>query len=501
MFLSSVARTRLVSAVCGTSRRTHGFNFNYNLSRSFSAVNVTEGAEILNDLSVSGKVDTVIVGYTDLYGRLLGKRYDADCFANECLKNGTHACTYTFAVDMPMNPLEGFDFASWDKGFGDLHLVPDTNSLRRAAWLDRTLLILCDVYDSTTHDLIPIAPRSLLRNMLSQVEEVIGGGCKVKSASELEYYLYNTSFREANEKGYRYSELEPAGWYSEDYHILQASRTEPFHQKVRNMLKASGLPVENSKGETGIGQHELNVAYNDVLLMADRHVTFKQCMKEVADQMGMSITFMAKPTHEDAGSSCHIHLSIQDKYGKNLFQGDETLGTVKGCSKLFINFLGGWIKHTPELYCLYAPTINSYKRFQAGSWAPTACAWGDDNRTTGFRIVGSGPSLRIECRLPGADVNPYLAFAAGLASGLDGVKKGIDPPPMFSGNAYAADDAAVNLPTSLGEAAEMFGKSEFVRETFGEKVQQHYHRFYMLEQQAYDAVVTDWERQRYFEQI
>mmetsp|Transcript_12962 Transcript_12962/g.14873 ORF Transcript_12962/g.14873 Transcript_12962/m.14873 type:complete len:497 (-) Transcript_12962:253-1743(-) len=496
MFVSSrIAKAAFGNAARCASQRAFVKNGQI---RTFSAL---EGPEVLKDLADSGKVDTVVVGYTDIYGRLLGKRYDAETFANECLKDGTHACTYTLAVDMPMNPLEGFDFANWDKGFGDLHLVPDTNSARRAAWLDKTLLILCDIHDSATHELIPIGPRSMLQNTLKKVEEVIGEGCKVKAASELEYYLYNTSFREAHAKGYRYSELEAAGYYSEDYHILQGTRTEPYHQKARNMLRASGLPVENSKGETGIGQHELNVKYHDVLLMADRHVVFKQCLKEIADEMGMSITFMAKPTHEDAGSSCHIHLSIQDKDGNNLFQGDKSVGSVKGCSQLFINFLGGWIKHTPDLFCLFAPTVNSYKRFQAGSWAPTACAWGDDNRTTGFRIVGSGPSLRIEFRLPGADVNPYLAFAGGLAAGLDGVKNSIEPPPMFSGNAYEASDDAGRIPSSLGEAAEVFLQSEFVKETFGEKVQQHYHRFYMLEQQAYDSVVTDWERKRYFEQI
>lgn len=264
------------------------------------------------------------------------------------------------------------------------------------------------------------------------------------------------------------------------------------------MLRLSGLPVENSKGETGIGQHELNVTYSHALQMADRHVVFKQCLKEIADEQNKSITFMAKPWENDAGSSCHIHLSLVDENGCNVFRGDKTLGSVTGCSDLFKHFLGGWIKHTPDLYAFYAPTVNSYKRFAKGSWAPTACEWGHDNRTAGFRIVGSGESLRIECRLPGADVNPYLAFAAAIASGMDGIKNKIEPPPMFVGDAYGS---TATVPHSLGEAAERLATSSFAKETLGEAVQKHYSHFYKLEQHAYDAAVTDWERKRYFEQI
>ena len=303
------------------------------------------------------------MGFTDVYGRLLGKRYDVGNYNAVVAKEGTHACTYTLAVDMPMNPLEGFDFANWSTGYGDFHLVPDTNSMCRAAWMDKTQLVLCDIHDSNTHELVPIAPRSILRNQLSRAADLLPKS-KIQAASELEYYLYNTSFKDANRQGYQ--ALEAAGWNSEDYHILQGSRTEPYHQYVRQMLRESGLPVENSKGETGIGQHELNVTYSDVLTMADRHVVFKQCMKEVADQKGMSITFMAKPWQNDAGSSCHIHLSLVDENGKSLFRGDDTLGSVKGCSEMFRHFLGGWLKHTPDLYAFYAPTVNSYKRFAKG---------------------------------------------------------------------------------------------------------------------------------------
>src|SRR5581483_2960148 len=259
-----------------------------------------------------------------------------------------------------------------------------------------------------------------------------------------------------------------------------------------------GVPVESTKGEWGLGQHELNVRYADALEMADRHCLLKQCVKEVADQLGMSVTFMAKLAHDRAGSSCHVHLSLW-RDGQNAFAGDGDLGGIR-CSDAFRWFLGGWIAHVPELMVLYAPTVNSYKRYQAASWAPTRLAWSHDNRTAGFRIVGSGASLRIECRLPGADANPYLAFAAALASGLDGIARRTEPPPMFSGDAYAARDIA-RVPATLREATDLFAGSEFARAALGADVVEHYAHFFRSEQAAYDAAVTDWERRRYFERI
>ncbi|HUR29150.1 MAG TPA: glutamine synthetase family protein [Planctomycetota bacterium] len=440
-----------------------------------------------------GAIETVLVVFTDHYGRWMGKRFDAHFFLEDGLEHGTHACDYLLIVDMEMTPVAGYAFANWERGFGDFHLAPDFATLRVASWLDKTAVVLCDVRNVTTHELVTVAPRSILRR---QIERTKAAGFTAKAASELEYYLYRDSYRSAHEKGWR--GLQPAGTYLEDYHTLQGTREEPFTAAARRHLRDSGVPVENSKGEWGLGQHELNVRYAEVLEMADRHGVYKQCLKEVADALGMSVTFMAKMSADQAGSSCHIHLSLWND-DANAFAGEATLGPVR-CSATFRHFLGGWIAHTSELMPLYAPTVNSYKRYQAASWAPTGLAWSYDNRTTGFRVVGEGQSLRIECRLPGADANPYLAFAAALASGLDGVANKTEPPPIASGNSYERSDVA-RLPASLREAADRFEGSAFAREAFGADVVEHYAHFFHSEQDAFDKAVTDWERQRYFERI
>ena len=308
--------------------------------------------------------------------------------------------------------------------------------------------------------------------------------------------IFNTSYRQAASAGY--AGLDPAGWYLEDYHVLQGTREEALNGAVRRHLAQSGIPVECSKGEWGKGQHELNLRYADALIMADRHVLLKQCLKEVADRLGMSVTFMAKYDASQAGSSCHVHLSLW-RDGRSLMAGGGRLGPVQ-CSDVFQWFLGGWIAHVPEFMVFYAPTVNSFKRYRSGSWAPTRLAWSYDNRTSSFRVVGNGQSLRIECRIPGADCNPYLAFAAALASGLDGIARKIEPPPLFEGDAYAAK-ALPCIPPTLREAAGLFSSSPFVRETLGADVAEHYAHFFLVEQDAYDAAVTDWERKRYFEQI
>jgi glutamine synthetase len=308
------------------------------------------------------------------------------------------------------------------------------------------------------------------------------------AATELEHYLFRTSYREAAMQGYR--DIEPAGWYLEDYHMLQGARTESFHAAARRHLKRSGVPVENSKGEWGKGQHELNIRYAEALEMADRHVIFKQCLKELAEAGGMSVTFMAKPATGQAGSSCHIHFSLWAD-GKNVF-------TKNGDT--FRWFLGGWLAHVPDVMPFYAPTVNSYKRFVDASWAPTRLAWSYDNRTAGFRIVGDGPALRIECRIPGADCNPYLAFAAVLASGMDGIAQRIEPPECFSGDVYAAKDLP-HVPSTLAEAADRFAASDFAARAFGAAVVEHYAHFFRTEVAAFNSAVTDWERQRYFERI
>jgi glutamine synthetase len=439
------------------------------------------------------QIDTVLLTFTDMYGRQLGKRLDARFFLEGGSAPGTHACDYLLTTDMDMDPAPGYRFANWERGYGDFHMAADLATLRVASWLDRTALVTCDVVQPGSHAFVEQAPRSILRRQIDRALEL---GYQPMAGSELEYYIFNNSYRQAAAAAYH--GLESAGWYLEDYHVLQGTREEKLNGAVRRHLAQSGIPVECSKGEWGKGQHELNVRYSDILAMADRHAVFKQCLKEVADSLGMSVTFMAKPDAGQAGSSCHVHLSLwQD--GRNMMAGESPLGPLL-CSDAFRWFLGGWIAHTPEFMVFYAPTVNSYKRFRAGSWAPTRLAWSHDNRTASFRVVGKGPSLRIECRIPGADCNPYLCFAAALASGLHGIAEKTEPPPMFEGDAYAAK-ALPCVPATLREATAAFGSSPFVREALGAEVAAHYTHFFEIEQAAFDSAVTDWERKRYFEQI
>lgn len=443
----------------------------------------------LAECAQNGDIDTVIVAFCDHVGRLLGKRCDAEYFLEEVCEGGTHGCDYLLTADMEMEPVRGYRFANWELGYGDVHLVPDLATLRRVSWLEHTALVLCDVTGGTSHEPVRISPRAMLKRQLERAA-VLGFG--VRAASELEYYLFNTSYRDAA-KG-KFMNLEPAGWYLEDYHILQGSREEGFTATVRRHLRDSGIPVESSKGEWGLGQHEVNVRHAEALEMADRHLLFKQCLKETADQLGLSVTFMAKFKSGQAGSSCHIHLSLWEGEAQtNAFAGDQASDT-------FRHFLGGWIAHAPEFMVFYAPTVNAYKRYEDASWAPTRLAWSRDNRTAGFRVVGAGQSLRIECRLPGADCNPYLAYTAALASGLDGIARKLEPPEAFDGDIYAASDLP-RVPYTLGEATGCFARSAFVKEMLGEEVAEHYSHYFRSEQRAFDAFVTDWERKRYFERI
>ncbi|MFT4738860.1 MAG: glutamine synthetase [Paraglaciecola sp.] len=448
--------------------------------------------EMLQEKVRTEEIETVIVAFTDHYGRMMGKRYDAEFFIDQ-VEDGAHACDYLLTTDMEMEPVKGYDFANWELGYGDFHLVPDMKSLRMADWLEKTALVICDLLSEEDHTLIDIAPRSLLAAQLKSAE---GLGFKCMAASELEYYLFENDYRQAAESNY--AELTPAGWYLEDYHILQGTRTEAFTSAARRHLKKSGVPVENSKGEWGLGQHELNVRYADANEMADRHTVYKQCLKELADAMGLSVTFMAKFHEDRAGSSCHIHMSLWDEK-KNIFVGDEQYGSVKA-SQEFGWFLAGWIKYVPDVMVFYAPTINSYKRYTNGSWAPTRLAWSKDNRTAGFRVVGHGNGLRIECRIPGADCNPYLAFAAAIASGLQGIKEKLAPPDCFEGDVYEAQHLPA-VPSTLDQAVKQFEKSTFCKEVFGAEVVKHYTHFYQQEIEAHKFAVTDWERKRYFERI
>ncbi len=435
------------------------------------------------------EIDTVVVAFADHLGRLMGKRFDAEFFLADAVGHGTHACNYLLTVDMEMEVIDGYEYANWERGYGDFHLVPDMSTLRLAAWAERTAIVLCDLYDAGDVA-VPVSPRSMLRH---QLDRLAATGHQAFAASELEFYLYDDSYRAAHEVGH--AGLQRAGWYSEDYHLLQGGRIEPYVGAARRALRRSEIPVENSKGETGVGQHELNVRYASAIDMADRHALMKHGMKELADSLDVSVTFMAKPHGDDAGNSCHIHLSLWDSAATNnvFVAGDER-------SDVFRWFLAGWMAHVQDFMVFYAPTVNSYKRFQDGSWAPTRIAWSDDNRTAGFRVVGSGPSLRIECRIPGADCNPYLAYTAAIASGLDGIERQLEPPTKFAGDAYSAGSLE-RVPRTLSAANERFAASAVTRRLLGDTVVDHYAHFFDTEVAAFDAAVTDWERQRYFERI
>lgn len=450
----------------------------------------------LRRLVQSGEIDTVVTVFTDLYGRLVGKRITGRFFCNEILGHGMHACDYLLACDMEMDPTPGYRFASWADGYGDIHCVPDMTTLRRASWLDRSAIVLCDVLNAETEVPVAVAPRSILKRQLDRAASL---GFAAKGASELEFFLLRETYESAHSKNF--DNLEPFGWYVEDYHTLQGFKAEPVVGEIRRHLDASGIPVEFSKGEWGPGQTEINVRYADFLEMCDRHVIYKQLAKEVAIQHGLAVSFMAKMDERYAGSSMHMHSSLWAiDTDKPLFagDGDPSKGNLKELPDHFRWWLGGLMQHARASTLMFAPYVNSYKRFVAGSFAPTGIAWSYDNRTAGFRVVGRGPSLRVECRIPGADANPYLAFAATLAAGLDGIANKIEPPPMFRGDVYAAKDLPT-IPTTLRDAILEFESSAFFKQAFGEDVVEHLVHFARTEQAKFDQVVTTWERRRYLE--
>jgi glutamine synthetase len=446
----------------------------------------------------SGAVDTVIAVVPDVYGRLVGKRFTGDYFLNHVAKHGTHACSYLLTVNIEMDPLDGFNLANWDKGFGDFQMRPDFSTVRKLPWLPGTALVLCDFVHENGH-LVNEAPRSVLRRQLDLLAK---GGLDSYFASELEFFAFNNTFHDAFRSEYR--SLTPSSDYRIDYHTMQPSRDEPLLRQVRNQMGEAGVPVECSKGEWGRGQHELNFVYDRPMPMADLHVLFKQGLKEIVAQHGKCATFMAKPWANEVGSSCHVHLSLW-KSGRNAFRESRSAKrssqqSPNAGSKLFRQFLGGLMKYSPELCYFFAPTINSYKRYQSASWAPTKMAWSRDNRTVGFRVVGEGESFRIENRMPGADANPYLAYAAMIAAGLAGVEEGLDCGEDYRGNAYV-DNSLPSLPRALGDAAALLRRSKLARRTLGEEVVEFYVHTAELEAQAYNDAVTDWERVRYFERI
>lgn len=451
----------------------------------------------------SGAIDTVLVAFPDPFGRLVGKRFRADYFLKSVARQGTHGCNYLLTVNLEMDPLEGFAVANWESGFGDFEMRPDLDTLRILPWQTASAMVICDLHrpDGT---LVPEAPRTVLRRQLERLAQL---GFTCRCATELEFYLFNQTYPSAAASGYR--DLVPSSDYRIDYHLMQPTRDEPLMRAIRNGMTAARVPVESSKGEWSRGQHEINFTHDEPLPMADMHVLFKQGVKEIAGQQGKAITFMAKYAPTEAGNSCHIHLSLW-RNGRNAFFNDS--GATKaagprrkeapsaGPSPLFRQFLGGLMTYSPELCLCYAPTINSYKRYQPGSWAPTRMAWATDNRTTGFRVVGHGNSFRPENRMPGADANPYLALAAMLAAGLAGVEEGLDCGDEYRGNAYV-DPQLARLPHSLRDATDLFSRSKLARAAFGDGVVEFYTHHARLEQEAFGNAVTDWEKRRYFEQI
>ncbi len=443
-----------------------------------------------------GRVETVITALPDLYGRLVGKRILGGFFLEEIASHGMQVCDYLLACDMEMDPTPGYAFTSWDTGYGDLRAQPDLATLRRADWLDRTALVLCDAVNEADGEPIEVAPRTILKR---QLERAAALGLFPHMGSELEFFLFRDDYEIARAKGYR--ELEQSQHYVEDYHVLSGSFAEPVIGAIRRGVDASGIPVEFGKGEWGPGQHEINRRYAPALEMADRHVIYKLAAKEIAAAAGASVTFMAKWHENLAGSSLHIHVSLADADGRPLFPGDgELAGASLRCSDTFRWFLGGLLAHVRELVWFLAPNVNSYKRFRPGMFAPTGIAWSPDNRTAGFRVVGHGPALRVECRVPGADANPYLAYAALLAAGLAGVEGRLDPGPAFEGNVYRAESLP-QVPACLRDAISVLEQSKLARQAFGDAVVDHYLHFARTEQAALDTLVSDVERRRYFERI
>jgi len=437
----------------------------------------------------AGRIDTVITVIPDLYGRLVGKRIQAPFFLEAIAGHGMHVCDYLLACDMEMDPTPGYAFTNWASGYGDLRAVPDLRSLRHAAWLDRSAVVLCDCVDDEHGRLIDVAPRSVLRR---QLERLAAAGYTAKMGSELEFFLFKDDFSEARAK--HYHDLRTAGEYVEDYHVLSGTFAEPVVGAIRQLVDASAIPVEFSKGEWGPGQHEINLRYAEALEMADRHVLYKTAAKEIAAARGHSLTFMAKWNAAHAGSSLHVHMSLWNEHDQPVF------AAAGDPSPTFRHFLGGLLAHARELTWFLAPTVNSYKRYREGTFAPTRLVWSVDNRTAGFRVVGRGPSLRVECRVPGADANPYLVYAALLAAGLDGIERKLDPGPPFAGDAYRGGDLP-RVPHAMADAIALLDGSAFARAAFGDAVVDHVLHFARTELACFETAVTDFERARYFERI
>jgi glutamine synthetase len=442
-------------------------------------VNVDE----LRSAVADGTVDTVLLGFADMQGRLQGKRLVGTHFVHDVIAHGAEACNYLLAVDVEMNTVSGYTMSSWETGYGDFEMKPDFSTLRPVSWFPGTALCMADLQWGDGSPVVA-SPRQILRRQLERLAE---RGWNALAATELEFIVFRDSYEQAWKK--RYQDLDPGNLYNVDYSMLGTARLEPLIGRIRREMAASDLPVENSKGECNFGQHEVNFTYADALSAADIHTIYKNGAKEIAAQEGMSISFMAK-FDEREGNSCHVHLSLRDGDDGAVFANE---------AGVFEHFLAGQLACLQELTLFLAPNVNSYKRYQEGSFAPTAVAWGRDNRTCALRVIGHGPSLRIECRVPGGDVNPYLALAAMIAAGLHGVDRALDLEPPLPGNAYVADKP--HVPATLLAAREAFAASDVARVAFGDEVVAHYLNNADVELRAFEAAVTDWERFRGFERL
>ncbi|MGE0066535.1 MAG: glutamine synthetase family protein [Solirubrobacterales bacterium] len=439
--------------------------------------------EELEKAVAAGAVDTVLLAIADMEGRLQGKRLAATHFLEEVLEHGAEGCTYLLASDVEMDTVAGYAMSSWDTGYGDFKMVPDLETLRIVPWLPGTAMLLADLEWEDGREVV-VSPRQILRRQLARLE---GRGLRADAATELEFILFRDTYEQAWKQ--RFQDLEPANLYNIDYSLLGTARVEPLIRRIRNEMAAAGLVVENSKGECNLGQHEINFRYADALTTADGHAIYKNGAKEIAAQEDCSITFMAK-FNEREGSSCHLHISLRGEDGGNAFAADQ---------ELFESFVAGQLACMAELTLLYAPHVNSYKRFAPGSFAPTAVAWGRDNRTCAVRVVGHGEGLRVENRLPGADVNPYLALAALIAAGLHGVDNELELEPAFEGNAY--ESGKPRVPSNVYAARDAFAASEVAATAFGAEVVEHYLNRAGAEIANFEAAVTDWERYRGFERL
>jgi glutamine synthetase len=434
----------------------------------------------------AGRIDTVLIAMTDMQGRLQGKRLTASHFLDEVVEHDAEGCNYLLAVDVDMNTVEGYAMSSWERGYGDFVFKPDLETLRIVPWQEGTAHVTCDLGWEDGSPVVA-SPRQILKRQLERLSE---RGLEAFVGTELEFLVFMNTYEEAWRKGYR--DLEPANYYNVDYSLLGTARIEPLLRRIRNSMAAAGLAVENAKGECNFGQHEINFKFDRALTTADGHAIYKNGAKEIAAQEGYSISFMPK-FDEREGNSCHIHLSLRGEDGTPVFADGH------GFSRTFESFIAGQLACLREFTLFFAPNINSYKRFAVGSFAPTAVAWGKDNRTCSMRVVGHGSSLRVENRLPGGDVNPYLAIAAMIAAGLHGMDNELPLEDEMAGNAYEADKP--HVPTNLREARELFANSEAARDAFGEEVVEHYLNMARVEIEAFEAAVTDWERYRSFERL